>query len=159
MFFVSMLPVQTAKRLALIGCAVCVALLMAVPFIGAEVNGARRWFSVGIGQFQPSEFLKPFFIVTIAWLLSLRAREKDFTVLPLTLLLTGGIGFLLLLEPDFGQTIIFGAVWLALLMIAGTPMRLLGALIGCVPVGLVAAYMFYDRSEEHTSELQSLMRI
>src|SRR3546814_19858131 len=49
-----------------------------------------------------------------------------------------------MLEPDFGQTIIFGAVWLALLMIAGTPMRLLGALIGCVPVGLVAAYMFYD---------------
>src|SRR3546814_10644760 len=64
--------------------------------------------------------------------------------LPLTLLLTVGIGFLLMLEPDFGQTIIFGAVWLALLMIAGTPMRLLGAPIGCVPVGLVAAYMFYD---------------
>src|SRR3546814_11401876 len=49
-----------------------------------------------------------------------------------------------MLEPDFGQTIIFGAVWLALLLIAGTPMRLLGALIGCVPAGLVAAYMFYD---------------
>src|SRR3546814_20346690 len=52
MFFVSMLPVQTAKRLALIGCAVCVALLMAVPFIGAEVNGAGRGFSVGGGQVQ-----------------------------------------------------------------------------------------------------------
>ncbi|HVI99599.1 MAG TPA: putative lipid II flippase FtsW [Sphingomonas sp.] len=144
MFVVSMMPVQTAKRLSLVGCAVCVALLMAVPFIGAEVNGARRWFSVGIGQFQPSEFLKPFFIVTIAWLLSLRAREKDLPVLPLTLLLTGGIGALLMLEPDFGQTIIFGAVWMALLMIAGTPTRTLAALIGCVPVGLMAAYMFYD---------------
>ncbi|MCM8730712.1 putative lipid II flippase FtsW [Hephaestia sp. GCM10023244] len=144
MFVVSMLPVQTAKRLALVGCAVCVALLAAVPFVGAEVNGARRWFSVGFGQFQPSEFLKPFFIVTIAWLLSIRAREKDLPVLPLTLLLTAGIGFLLMLEPDFGQTIIFGAVWLALLMVAGMPMRLLGALIGCVPVGLVAAYVFYD---------------
>src|SRR3546814_7037634 len=69
MFFVSMLPVQTAKRLALIGCAVCVALLMAVLFISAEVNGARRWFLVGIGQFLPSDILKTVFILTFAWLL------------------------------------------------------------------------------------------
>jgi cell division protein FtsW len=144
MFVVSMLPVRTAKRMALVGTIVCVGLLIVVPFIGAETNGARRWFSVGIGQFQPSEFLKPFFIVTTAWLLSLRTNDKDLPVLPLTLLLTGGIGFLLMLEPDFGQTIIFGAVWMALLMIAGTPTRTLAGIIGCVPLGLVAAYMFYD---------------
>src|SRR3546814_18630336 len=99
MFFVSMLPVQTAKRLALIGCAVCVALLMAVPFIGAQVNGERRWFSVGLGQFQASDFLKTFFIVPIPWLLSLRAREMAFPVLPLPLFLTSGNGFCLLASP------------------------------------------------------------
>ena len=144
MFVVSMLPVRTAKRMALVGTIACIGLLIVVPFIGAETNGARRWFSVGFGQFQPSEFLKPFFIVTTAWLLSLRSNDKDLPVVPLTLLLTGGIGFLLMLEPDFGQTIIFGTVWMALLMIAGTPPRTLGAIIGCVPLGLVAAYMFYD---------------
>ena len=50
-------------------------LLFLVPVIGVEVNGARRWLGVGFAQFQPSEFLKPLFIVTIAWLLSL--KEKD----------------------------------------------------------------------------------
>ena len=81
-----------------------------VPFVGAAVNGARRWFGVGIGQFQPSEFLKPFFIVTTAWLLSLRAQDKDLPVFPITLAMTAAIGALLMLEPDFGQTMIFGLV-------------------------------------------------
>ena len=51
-------------------------LLCFVPILGAEVNGATRWLGVGIGQFQPSEFLKPLFIVAIAWLLSLREQDK-----------------------------------------------------------------------------------
>ncbi|MGN6619933.1 MAG: putative lipid II flippase FtsW [Sphingomonas sp.] len=144
MFVVSMLPINTAKRFAILGCVVCVVLLLAVPFVGSAVNGAKRWFGVGIGQFQPSEFLKPFFIVTTAWLLSLRAQDSDLPVMPITLALTGAIGVLLMMEPDFGQTIIFGTVWLALLMIAGTTWRTLVALIACVPVGLLAAYTFYS---------------
>ncbi|MGN6375310.1 MAG: putative lipid II flippase FtsW [Sphingomonas sp.] len=144
MFVVSMLPINTAKRFAIIGCIGCFVLLAAVPFIGASVNGARRWFGVGIGQFQPSEFLKPFFIVTTAWLLSLRAQDSELPVLPITLGMTAAIGVLLMMEPDFGQTIIFGTVWLALLMIAGTTWRTLVALIACVPVGLLAAYTFYS---------------
>ncbi|TPG22487.1 cell division protein FtsW [Sphingomonas koreensis] len=143
MFVVSMLPINTAKRFAILGCVVCVALLIAVPFIGSAANGARRWFGVGIGQFQPSEFLKPFFIVTTAWLLSLRAQDSELPVLPITLALTGAIGVLLMMEPDFGQTIIFGAVWLVLLMLAGTSIKTLGALLACVPLGLLAAYTFY----------------
>ena len=77
MFVVSMLPINTAKRFAIMGCIVCVVLLAAVPFIGSAANGARRWFGIGIGQFQPSEFLKPFFIVTTSWLLSLRAQDSE----------------------------------------------------------------------------------
>jgi len=144
MFVVSMLPVSTARRFAIIGCVVCVALLAMVPFVGAAVNGARRWFGVGIGQFQPSEFLKPFFIVTTAWLLSLRAQDSELPVFPITLAMTATIGALLMMEPDFGQTMIFGLVWMALLMIAGTSWRTLATLVACVPVGLLAAYTFYS---------------
>ncbi|MGN6268308.1 MAG: FtsW/RodA/SpoVE family cell cycle protein [Sphingomonas sp.] len=144
MFVVSMLPINTAKRFAILGCVVCVVLLAAVPFVGSAANGARRWFGVGIGQFQPSEFLKPFFIVTTAWLLSLRAQDSELPVFPITLALTATIGALLMMEPDFGQTMIFGLVWMALLMIAGTSWRALVTLIACVPVGLLAAYTFYS---------------
>ena len=144
MFVVSMLPINTARRFAILGCVICFALLAAVPFIGAAVNGSRRWFGVGIGQFQPSEFLKPFFIVTTAWLLSLRAQDSDLPIFPITLAMTAAIGGLLMLEPDFGQTMIFGLVWMALLMIAGTSWRTIITLIACVPVGLLAAYTFYS---------------
>ncbi len=111
----SMLPVAHARRLALTGAGICVALLALTPFIGVEVNGARRWIGLGIAQFQPSEFLKPMFIVSVAWLLSLKAKDEE---LP-TVLITGGatalVAFLLMMQPDFGQTIIFCTVWMALL--------------------------------------------
>ncbi|WP_163030164.1 FtsW/RodA/SpoVE family cell cycle protein, partial [Pseudomonas viridiflava] len=66
LFGVSMLPLTMARRMSLIGAAVCIALMVFVPFVGVSVNGARRWVGFGFAQFQPSEFLKPFFVVTVA---------------------------------------------------------------------------------------------
>ncbi len=129
LFGVSMLPVATARRFALIGAAIFAVMLAATPFVGVEVNGARRWLGVSFAQFQPSEFLKPLFIVAVAWVLSLKSKEQE---LP-TVLITGGmtamVGGMLMLQPDFGQTIIFCTVWMALLMIAGTPTRVLVGLV------------------------------
>ncbi len=148
LFAVSMLPAVLARRLAVAGAGVFGLLLALAPLIGAEHNGARRWIGVGIAEFQPSEFLKPMFIVTVAWLLSLKAKDDE---LP-TVLITGGmtalVAFLLMLQPDFGQTVIFCTVWMALLMIAGTPMRYLAGLVAMVPVGLGAAYMFYGTARQ-----------
>ncbi|MWC43962.1 cell division protein FtsW [Sphingomonas carotinifaciens] len=143
LFGVSMLPVPTARRMALVGAGVCIALLLATPILGAQHNGARRWISLGVAEFQPSEFLKPMFIVTTAWLLSLRAKDKTLPVVWITGGLTGVVATLLMLQPDFGQTIIFCAVWMALLMISGTPTRYLVGIAAMAPAGLAAAYMFY----------------
>lgn len=140
---VSMLPVPTARRLALSGAVVFAVLLAVTPFAGVSVNGARRWIGYGFAQFQPSEFLKPFFIVALAWLLSLKGKDEELPVVPLTTVMTGAVAGMLMLQPDFGQTVIFCLVWLALLMIAGTPMRVLGAILACAPLGLGAAYLFY----------------
>lgn len=144
LFTVSMLPVQQARRLALIGAAGFVAMLAITPFVGVEVNGARRWLGVSIAQFQPSEFLKPLFIVSVAWILSLKAKDETLPTVLITGAMTGVVACMLMLQPDFGQTVIFCSVWLALLMIAGTPTRVLVGIVGMVPLGLVAAYMFYS---------------
>ncbi|MEG3088221.1 peptidoglycan glycosyltransferase FtsW [Sphingomonas sp. PB4P5] len=144
LFVTSMLPVTAARRMALIGCLVFLVLLIAVPVIGFERNGATRWIDFGISSLQPSEFLKPFFIVTVAWLLSLRAKDNQLPVVWITGGLTGFVALLLMLQPDFGQTVVFCSVWIALLMIAGTPVKVMIGLLGCVPVALVAAYLFYD---------------
>ncbi len=144
MVAISMFPVRIARRGALIGAALFFVLLALTPFIGVEANGARRWLGVGIAEFQPSEFLKPLFIVATAWVLSLRAKDPGLPVLFITGGMTALVGAFLMMQPDFGQTIVFGAVWLILLMIAGFSLAWIGGLIGLGLAGVVAAYLFYD---------------
>lgn len=144
LFVVSMLPVSYARRMAIVGTAACIVLVALAAFLGAEVNGARRWIGVGFASFQPSEFLKPFFIVTTAWLLSLKVKDESLPVIPLTGVLTGLVAALLMKQPDFGQTMVFGLVWIVLLMLAGISGRALGVLGGGAVAGVIAAYLFYD---------------
>lgn len=143
MIAVSMLPRTMARRLCLAGAAFFTILLIFVPIIGQEVNGARRWIGIGFAQFQPSEFLKPLFVVTLAWLLSLREHDRSLPVVPLSGLLTGIVALLLMRQPNFGETIIFVAAWVMLLTLSGVSMRVLGFLGLAGLVGLVLAYFFY----------------
>jgi cell division protein FtsW len=139
-----MMPRDRAKRLSLAGAAFFFVLLVFVPVLGPEVNGATRWIDIGIGQIQPSEFLKPFFVIAMAWLLSLREQDKSLPVFWLSAGITGAVAFLLMRQPDFGSTIIFGCVWLAMLALAGVSMRILLGLGFAGFVGIVLAYFFYD---------------
>lgn len=141
---VSMLPREIAKRWALGGASFFVVLLMFVPLLGPELNGAQRWIGVGFAQFQPSEFLKPCFAVAIAWLLSLKEQDRTLPVFWLSAGFTGLIALLLMKQPDFGSTVIFGAMWISLLALAGVPMRTLGWLAASALAAIVCAYLFYD---------------
>src|SRR6478672_1463876 len=128
MIGISMMPKERVRRISLFGAAFFFVLLIFVPILGPEHNGARRWIEFGVGQVQPSEFLKPFYVVSLAWLLSLKDADKSLPVYPISALLTGSIAFLLMKQPDFGSTIIFCAVWLAMLALAGVSIRLLAIL-------------------------------
>jgi cell division protein FtsW len=143
MIFFSVLPTTIARRFALGAAAFFSVMLAAVPLIGVTANGATRWIGVGFGQFQPSEFLKPFYVVSLAWILSLRSHDTGLPVFTLTGIMTGAIGFFLMLQPDFGQTIIFASVWLTMAMIAGLPSKTIGLLGGGGALGIVAAYFLY----------------
>jgi cell division protein FtsW len=144
MIAVSMLPRAKARRLCLVGAVFFTGLLFLVPVIGPEVNGARRWLGVGFLQFQPSEFLKPLFIVSIAWLLSLKHQDESLPVVPLSGIVTGLVALLLMKQPNFGETVIFASVWVLLLALSGAPMRFLALLgIGAIAV-VILAYFFYS---------------
>jgi cell division protein FtsW len=152
MIGISMLPRERARRLSLVGAAVFLVLLAFVPMIGPEVNGARRWINIGVGQLQPSEFLKPFYVVAMAWLLSLRESDKTLPVYLISAVVTGGVAYLLMKQPDFGSTIIFVAVWVAMLALAGISLRMLGVLGAGGLVGVVLAYFFYDVATQRIDE-------
>ena len=139
---VSMLPKSTARRLSIAGAVTFTILLFLVPMIGQEVNGARRWIGVGFTQFQPSEFLKPLFIVSIAWLLSLKERDASLPMAPLTAIITGVVALLLMQQPNFGETIIFVAAWALLLTLSGAPLRIW--VLGVAGLAaVILAYFFY----------------
>ncbi|HEX2803033.1 MAG TPA: putative peptidoglycan glycosyltransferase FtsW [Sphingomicrobium sp.] len=144
MIGISMLSRERARRFSLFGAAFFFVLLAFVPVIGPEINGARRWIDIGVGQLQPSEFLKPFFVVAIAWLLSLRESDKSLPVYLISAVVTGAVAFFLMKQPDFGSTIIFVVVWVALLALAGVSLRVLGGLAAAGIIGVVLAYFFYD---------------
>ena len=144
MIGISMMPRERARRLSLTGAAFFFVLLIFVPVLGPEINGAKRWIAFGVGQVQPSEFLKPFFVVSMAWLLSLRESDKSLPVFAMSAVVTGAIAFLLMKQPDFGSTIIFAAVWIAMLALAGVSIRMLGGLAIAGVVGIILAYFFYD---------------
>jgi cell division protein FtsW len=143
MIAISMMPKERARRLSLFGAAFFFVLLIFVPILGPEVNGAKRWINFGLGQVQPSEFLKPFFVVSMAWLLSLKDSDKSLPIFPISAVVTGAIAFLLMKQPDFGSTIIYGAVWIAMLALAGVSLRTLGILAGAAVAGVILAYLFY----------------
>jgi cell division protein FtsW len=144
MIGISMIPRARARRLSLVGAAIFFVLLVFVPIVGPEHNGARRWIEFGVGQVQPSEFLKPLFVVAMAWLLSLKEADKSLPVYSISAAITGAIAFLLMKQPDFGSTIIFCTVWVAMLALAGLNMRILIGLAVAGVVGIVLAYLFYD---------------
>jgi cell division protein FtsW len=143
MFVTSMLPKATAKRLCLLGAAVFVVALMLTPILGHQVNGARRWLGAGAAQIQPSEFLKPLYVVAMAWLFSLKQHDRSLPVVPISLVVTGLIAGCLMKQPDFGQTVMFLLMWTAILTLSGAPMKGLAALGGIGVAVVVLAYLFY----------------
>ena len=148
MLAISMLPKAQARRFAIYGTLTFLALLFLVPLIGASVNGAQRWIGSGMFRLQPSEFLKPFFAVALAWVLSLRLHDQTLPVVPLSFVLTGVIAVLLMGQPDLGQTIIFAATWFVLVLVAGLSMRIMAGLGVAGFVGLVLAYFFYPVAQQ-----------
>ena len=140
MLATSFLPPRQIRRLALIVFIASFALVVATLFIGAEVKGARRWIVLAGITIQPSEFLKPSFVILIAWLFAESARKSDVPATTFSLLLLLGVVGGLVLQPDFGQTMLIGLVWGALFFMAGMRLIWVVGLGGTALLGLAGAY-------------------
>lgn len=145
MFIASLLPPETARRLAIVLAATMLVGLVLVPLVGAEVKGARRWLNLGF-SLQPSEFLKPGYAVAMAWILSWRLRDPRIPVIALTSALMALVFGLLMAQPDFGSAVLFFAVWFVLVLMSGLPVGRIAMLGGVLVVGVGLAYVFYPNA-------------
>ena len=113
--------------------------LVLIPGIGREVNGSRRWISLLIVNFQPSEFMKLFMVIYVANYTVRKAAylgnfRKGF--LPMLIVMLT-VGLLLLLEPDFGSFVVITAIIMAILFLGGINLKPFTGLIGFVVTGLL----------------------
>lgn len=143
MISVSFLDARQVRRLALVMLCVMLFLMVAVLYIGVEVKGARRWVSfVGI-SIQPSEFLKPAFVVITAWLFSEHSKHPEIPGNFFAMILLGVVLALLVAQPDLGQTILVLSTWGIMFFMAGMSWFWI-ILLGAVGVaGGVGAYTIF----------------
>ena len=145
MFITSMMNPATVRRLATIGFACAFVALAALPVLGTDFGkGAIRWYSLGFASLQPSEFLKPVFVVVAAWMLSAAQEINGPPGRMYSFILMVTIVAMLVMQPDFGQAslILFG--WGVMYFVAGAPMTLLITIAGAVVLAGTVAYESSD---------------
>ncbi|VDC31317.1 peptidoglycan glycosyltransferase FtsW [Pseudogemmobacter humi] len=155
MLGISMAPPGLVRRLGILGFLGALILVIALPFVGEDHGkGAVRWLSVGGFSLQPSEFLKPGFVIVTAWLMAAAqqvggppGRLISFVLLILV------VGFLAM-QPDFGQSALIVFSWGVIYFVAGAPMLLI-----CVVAGIVAfgGFIAYGASEHFARRIDGFL--
>ena len=113
--------------------------LILVPIIGIEVKGSKRWLDLlFLPRFQPVEVLKPFFIIALSLLLSLKNRKLYLKYILSTILIFP-ILLLLIYQPDLGQSLLISMVWLALIFVSGINIYLF--FVFFLTIGVFASYL------------------
>lgn len=144
MLVASMLDNKLIWRLATVMGVCAIIGVILTLFYGMETKGATRWVSLFGFSVQPSEFLKPAFVVVAGWLL---ARQKTMDNFPGFWIATGLFAIvcaLLLAQPDVGMTAVVVVTYFAMVFLAGCPLRYVAVMCGLGIVGLIGAYFGMD---------------
>jgi cell division protein FtsW len=145
MLLTSMMSPVVVRRLAVIGFLGAFVALALLPFFGTDFGkGAVRWFSLGFASVQPSEFLKPGFMVAAAWMLAASQEINGPPGKLWSFSLCIAIVLMLAMQPDFGQAclVLFG--WGVMYFVAGAPMLLLVGMAAMVVLGGSLAYSYSE---------------
>jgi cell division protein FtsW len=130
-------PMTTWERMApwLFAVALLMLVMVLIPFIGKGVNGARRWFSLGIMNFQPSEFAKLTVLLYAAdyMVRKMEVKERFFAAVAPMAVALAVVGMLLLAEPDMGAFMVIVVIAMGILFLGGVNARMF-FLIGLVVV-------------------------
>jgi cell division protein FtsW len=143
MIGLSFLTPRQVRRTAILLLIVAIAMMLLALFFGVEVKGSRRWVTLAGISIQPSEFMKPAFVVVCAWLFAEHARQPEIPGNLFAIILFGIVAALLVAQPDLGQTILTTAVWGGMFFMAGMPWLWIIVLGAGGVGGLVSAYYVF----------------
>ncbi len=141
MFLTTMMRPELVRRLGVIGFFAAFVALALLPLFGTDFGkGAVRWYSLGFASLQPSEFLKPVYVITVAWLMATSFQIGAPPGRAISLVLTMVVVGFLAMQPDFGQSVLVLFGWGVMYFVAGASYILIVAAAGAVVLGGVVAY-------------------
>jgi len=141
MFGTSLMAPDLVRRLGVLGFFLATVALVMLPFLGTDFGkGAIRWYSLGFAAVQPSEFLKPCFVVMSAWLMAASQEINGPPGKTYSFALALVIVSFLAMQPDFGQAVLVLFAWGVIYFVAGAPFILLMLVCGLVVMGGMSAY-------------------
>ena len=141
--FLSQQNNKNIRRIALFGFIILIILLLSLYFFEYEVKGSKRWLRILSFSFQPSEVVKPFFIILTSWGISQSVKGKKYFLL-VTFLSFLTLILLVLMQPDLGMTILIASTFFCQLFIAGLPMMLVLYGLALILSLSVLSYFFLD---------------
>ena len=141
--FLSQQNNKNIRRIALFGFIILIILLLSLYFFEYEVKGSKRWLRILSFSFQPSEVVKPFFIILTSWGISQSIKGKKYFLL-LTFVSFLALILLVLLQPDLGMTILIASTFFCQLFIAGLPMMLVLYGLALILSLSILSYFFLD---------------
>jgi cell division protein FtsW len=138
---VSMLDSRGIRRLAFVIYAVAIGIMILLPFMGHNAKGATRWLQLPGLSLQPSEFMKPALIVLVAWMFSEGQKNQGVPGVSIAFGLYALAVALLLIQPDFGQTVLITVAFGAAFWMAGVPLSWV-MLLGALAIGGLSSTYF-----------------
>ena len=135
---------------------ICFIFLILVPIIGIEVRGSKRWLEFPfLPRFQPIELLKPFIIIMVASVLSTEKGKNIYYKYFLSFIVIVPIMFLLITQPDIGQTFLIFLTWLSLIFISGISLVVFFMFFGIILSLLLYLIFFIPKFEYIKDRIES----
>ena len=158
-FFISIINKSFVKNFFPYVFFLTIILLLLVPFFGLELKGSKRWIEfLFFPRFQPIEIVKPFFILIIAKILASNSQRSIYNKSLFSLFLLSFVIFLLVMQPDLGQSILLFSTWLIMVFSSGVNLILLILFfIIFLVIGFLLLFMMPDKFGYILSRLQSFV--
>ena len=151
MISISCFEIKLLRRLSLLGLILFTILLIVVLLIDNQIKGSNRWIPIFGISIQPSEFIKPFFLILSGWFLAkgIEGRKVYLNILFFTFFI---LIALILSQPDFGMTFLFAASFFCQLFIAGLSILLVFIAILMLFFLSIASYYFFDHVRKRVND-------
>jgi len=150
LIFFSQIGDKNIRRMSLISFVILILMLLFLIFLDFEIKGAKRWLKIFYFTVQPSEIIKPFFIILSAWCIAQSINAKKYYIIVLFIFFAILIS-LILLQPDLGMTILISITFFCQLFVAGLPIILVFVALVLLTTMSISSYFLFDHVKRRIS--------